>query len=266
MLVSPLATLSTRRLGTRTTLQLGVCLQTASFVGASYATRPWQLFLSQGVCFGWGLGFLFVASVGVVPQWFVARRSLANGVAAAGSGFGGLAYSLAAGALIGRLGLPWAFRVLAVVSFVVNFACAILLRDRNKQLGASLAAFDVRLFRRAEFWGLLGFGFFSMLGYVVLLFSIPNYANRIGLTAHQGSVVGAVLNLGQGLGRPPIGYFSDIVGRINIAAILSFLSAVLALVLWTEARSYGVGKASDYILRQLTTYRSSYSIHSSVGR
>jgi MFS family permease len=200
----------------------------------------WQLFLSQGACFGVGLGFLFVASVGVVPQWFARRRSLANGVAAAGSGFGGLAYSLAAGALIERLGLPWAFRVLAAVSLVVNFVCAVLLRDRNASVGARLAAFDVRLFRRPEFWGLMGFGLFSMLGYVVQLFSIPNYASRIGLSAHQGSVVGAVLNLGQGLGRPPMGYFSDRIGRINTAAILSLLAAVLALVLWTEAQSYGV--------------------------
>jgi MFS family permease len=224
-----------------------VLFQTASLVGASYARRVWQLFLSQGACFGAGLGFLFVASVGVVPQWFRARRSLASGVAAAGSGFGGLAYSLAAGAMIARLGLPWAFRILAVVSFVVNLACAVLLRDRNAQLGSSLAAFDVRLFRRVEFWLLLGFGFFSMLGYVVLLFSIPNYARRVGLSAHQGSVVCAVLNLGQGLGRPPIGYFSDTVGRINIAAMLSVLSSVLALVLWIQAtRAYGVRTTASF--------------------
>lgn len=37
-----------------------------------------------------------------------------------------------------------------------------------------------------------------MLGYIVLLFSLPNYARSIGLSAHQGSVIGAVLNLGQG--------------------------------------------------------------------
>jgi len=38
-----------------------------------------------------------------------------------------------------------------------------------------------------------------MLGYVVLLFSLPNYAASIGLTAQQGSVVGAMMNLGQGV-------------------------------------------------------------------
>jgi MFS family permease len=80
-----------------------------------------------------------------------------------------------------------------------------------------------------------------MLGYIVLLFSLPNYADYIGLTAKQGSIVGAILNLGQGLGRPPIGYFSDSVGRINIAAFMTFLSGFFSLVIWINAKSFGVG-------------------------
>jgi MFS family permease len=248
LLFSPLATICTRELGTRTTLMIGVAFQTASFIAASFAHTTWQLFLSQGACFGIGLGFLFVGSVGVIPQWFLARRSLANGIAASGSGFGGLVYSLATNAMIQSIGLAWSFRVLGILSFVVNFACAVLLRDRNRQVGANMLAFDVRLFRRWEFWALLGYGFFSMLGYVVLLFSIANYAHAVGLTAKQGSVVIAVLNLGQGIGRPPIGYFSDSIGRINMAGIMTFVSAVLAMVVWINAKSYGVGLYAPTLL------------------
>jgi hypothetical protein len=69
MLVSPAATLTTRYFGTRVTLLIGVVFQTASLVGASFAKEIWQLFLSQGICFGWGMGFLFVGSVGIIPQW-----------------------------------------------------------------------------------------------------------------------------------------------------------------------------------------------------
>lgn len=83
-----------------------------------------------------------------------------------------------------------------------------------------------------------------MLGYIVLLFSLPNYANSIGLTAQQGAIIGAVLNLGQGLGRPPIGYFSDSLGRINMAGFMTFLSGVFSLVIWVNAKSFGVGSIS----------------------
>lgn len=144
------------------------------------------------------MGFLFVASVGIVPQWFSKHRSFANSIAAAGSGIGGLVYSLATNAMIKSIGLGWAFRILAIVSCAVNVICTILVRDRNKAVGSVQLAFDVRLFKRAEFLLLLGWGFFSMLGYIVLLFSLPNYARSVGLSAQQGSVVGALLNLGQG--------------------------------------------------------------------
>ncbi|KAF4307281.1 mfs transporter [Botryosphaeria dothidea] len=241
LFVSPLATITTRHFGTRVTLLIGVFFETISLIGASFAKEIWQLFLSQGVCFGWGMGFLFVGSVGVVPQWFTTRRSFANGIAASGSGLGGLMYSLATNAMIQHISLGWAFRILGICAFTVNTVCALLVKDRNKKIGSSQLAFDYRLFRRPEFLLLMAFGFLSMLGYIVLLFSLPNYAQSgIGLSAHQGSVIGAVLNLGQALGRPPIGYFSDNVGRMNMAAIMTFLAGLFSLVIWIFAKSFGV--------------------------
>jgi MFS family permease len=240
LIVSPLATLTTRLYSTRTTLLIGVVFETASFIGASYATAIWHLFLTQGVCFGWGMGFLFVGSVGIAAQWFTTHRGLANGIAAAGSGLGGLIYSLAAQAMIRRIGLPWAFRTLAVIACVVNTVCALLIRDRNVQIGSVMASFDARLLRRREFVGLMGFGVLSMLAYVVLLFSLPNYARTIGLSAQQGSVVGALFNLGQALGRPPIGYFSDSFGRLNMASSMTALVGVFCLLIWMFAKSFGL--------------------------
>jgi hypothetical protein len=62
MLVAPVATTFIRWFGTRSTLLFGVFLQTLSFLGASWATKFWQILLSQGICFGWGMGFLFATS------------------------------------------------------------------------------------------------------------------------------------------------------------------------------------------------------------
>ena len=240
LIVSPVATLTTRMFGTRTTLLIGVVLEAISFIGASFSHRIWHLFLSQGICFGWGMGFLFVGSVGIPAQWFTTRRSLANGISAAGSGIGGLVYSLATQAMIKSIGLPWAFRTLGIIAFIVNAICALLMRDRNKLIGSSQLSFDYRLFKRPEFLGLMVFGFLSMLGYVVLLFSLPNYARTIGLTAKQGSIIGAILNLGQALGRPPIGYFSDNVGRLNMASGMTLLVGLFSLLIWMFAKSFGV--------------------------
>ena len=240
LLVSPLATYITRVRGTRTTLLIGVCLLSIALIGASFTHQIWQLFLSQGVCFGFGMGFLFVGSVGIVPQWFTKRRSLANGIGTAGSGIGGLTYSLATNAMINRLGVGWAFRILGILACAVNFTCAMLIRDRNKAIGSVQLAFDYTLFKRKEFLLLLGWGFFSMMGYITLLFSLPNYAVSIGLSSQQGSIVGAVLNLGQGVGRPLVGVFSDSAGRINLAGACTFIGGLFCFVIWIFAKTFGV--------------------------
>lgn len=240
LLVSLLATTTTRLYGTRTTLLTGAIFEALALVGASFTHRIWQLFLSQGICFGMGMGFLFVGSVGIVPQWFTTKRSLANGIASAGSGLGGMMYSLATNAMIQSLSIGWAFRILGIVALTVNCTCALLMKDRNRAIGVAQLAFDYTLFRRVEFLFLLGWGFFSMLGYIVLLFSLPNYATSIGLSSRQGSITGALLNLGQGLGRPFVGMFSDNAGRINIAGFLTFVSGLFCLVIWIFAKSFGI--------------------------
>lgn len=79
-----------------------------------------------------------------------------------------------------------------------------------------------------------------MLAYVVVLFSLPNYATSVGLSASQGSLIGALLNLGQALGRPPVGYFSDYIGRINMAMSMTFLSGLFVLVIWIFSNSFGL--------------------------
>jgi hypothetical protein len=140
------------------------------------------------------MGFSFNATVGVVPQWFVKRRSFANSVATSGSGFGGLIYSLASNAMIKSLGLNWTFRILAIISCIVNGVSCSLLRDRNRAIGAIHDAFRKDIFSRIEFWLYITWGFFAMFGYVIVVFSLADYCHTVGFTSSQGSIAAAVFN------------------------------------------------------------------------
>ncbi|KAH6845181.1 major facilitator superfamily domain-containing protein [Chaetomium sp. MPI-CAGE-AT-0009] len=241
LLVSPIATWCIGRFGTATTLRIGVVLEAISFIGASFSTHIWHLLLSQGLCFGLGLGFSFTSTVGVVPQWFTKRRSFANSVATCGSGFGGLIYALGTNAMISNLGLAWAFRILAILAFVVNGACSLVLRDRNKAVGAVHIPFHKGLFKRLEFWLFVGWGFFGLLAYVIVVFSITDYAQSVGFTASQGSLAASLFNLSQGIGRPIIGLVSDRFGRINVAGIGTLIAGVAAFFLWIFAGPHFAG-------------------------
>ncbi|KAH7026351.1 major facilitator superfamily domain-containing protein [Microdochium trichocladiopsis] len=234
MLCSPLATMLIRweRCGTSMTIFIGVIFESIGFLGASFATELWHLLLSQGISFGVGMGLCFVASAPVPAQWFEKRRSLASSIAAAGSGFGGLCYSIATSAMIQSIGLAWTFRILAIICLVVNTVAAFVVKDRNAATGSVHVLFNSALLRRPEFllyecWLIL-----SMLAYVALVFSLVDYCQSIGLSAANASLVGALFNLGQGLGRPIIGVASDHYGRLNVAQISTALSGVLCLVFW----------------------------------
>ena len=239
LVITPLINTSSRLLGIRPTLIFGLVFITASLVGASFATQVWQLYLSQGVCFGWGLGFLYVGSSNIIPQWFSNRRSLANGISAAGAPFGGIVYSLAINSMLEGSGPALTFRILAICAFVANLVAIVLLHDRNKMQQPNQSAFNYGLLKRLEIWLVVGWGCLSELGYTVLLYSLPNYARRIGLNAHQSSIVGALINLGLLIGRPSTGYLSDTWGRINLATATTGLCGVACLVVWIFSKSFG---------------------------
>jgi MFS family permease len=82
-------------------------------------------------------------------------------------------------------------------------------------------------------------GVATEFGYITLLYSLPHYASFIGLSPQQGSVTGALLKRGLGVGRPVVGFCSDFFGRrINIAMSMTALCSILCLGAWVPAKSY----------------------------
>jgi len=246
LLIAPFIGYFTSTLPLRFFIILGVILETASMIGASFTTHSWQLFLSQGICFGFGMGSLFMSTVGIPNQWFKRRRGIANGIVAAGSGTGGMIYSLATNAMIQRFGFRWAFRTLGVISFTVNLIFGLLVRERkppasssskNKKAGGSLPP---GLLRSPHYLFFVAWALFSLLGYIALLFSLASYARSIGLDADTGGLASALLNLGQALGRPLVGALSDRFGRMRVATLASGFCGMLCMVFWP----FTTGKAS----------------------
>ncbi|KAJ5544518.1 hypothetical protein N7535_007083 [Penicillium sp. DV-2018c] len=240
LLIAPVVTYLTPVLPKRTLVILGAFLVSASLIGASFTTQSWQLWLSQGICYGLGMGCLFVSTVGIANGWFKRRRGIANGIVAAGSGTGGLIYSLATDHMIEQFGFRWAFRVLGIVSLTVNLVAGLLVRERPglpRKKGGGLV--PCVTFRQPTFILFLTWGFFGLLSYVSLLFSLASYAQALGLGSNTGSIASALLNLGQAFGRPLVGALSDRFGRIKVPAIACGLCGLLCFVFWPFATSPG---------------------------
>lgn len=241
MIISPICTVLTRELGRHVVMGAGCVLFAGGFIAASFAKRIWHLYLTQGVLIGLGIGSLFIPSVQILPQWFLKRRSLAGGIASAGSGFGGLAFSLGTNAMIEQIGLAWALRITGIIALIGNVAATSLVRDRNHIVKPPQLGFATHLLRRYDCCLLLAWAFINILGYMVILYSVSNYAVQVvGLTQAQAGVLTAVLNLGTGIGRPLTGFASDRYGRIEVAAVLTLGCGLSVFAIWIPANHYGV--------------------------
>lgn len=186
----------------------------------------------------------------ILPHWFDMHRSLAVGIATAGAGLGGVAYSIITARLVAAVDIPWTYRILSFCGLASNATCSLLLRDHkrvarrhpsdkasasNVSTSTSRSLGFRRLAVRTEVLLVTAWGFVTELGYVALLYIFPYYAASAGLTPAQGSAAQAALNLGLGLGRPVVGHYSDRWGRINVALAATLLCALLCLVVWTLA-------------------------------
>ncbi|KAL8992270.1 MAG: hypothetical protein Q9169_007230 [Polycauliona sp. 2 TL-2023] len=240
MLVAPLVTLLARKYGTRTPMYAGVIALAGGFVAASFASEAWHLYLSQGVLVGVGVGFIYIPSIAILSQWFSKKRSLANGITSAGSGIGGVTFSLITGSMIEKLSLAWSLRLTGLVALVMTFIAVVLTRDRNKIIQPAQHPFDTKLLSQQNVWLLLIWAFISMLGYITLLYSLPDFALSIGLSRTQATNAITILNLGTAVGRPFIGFLCDRYGRIMVPALLTLVCGLSCFAIWLPANLFGV--------------------------
>ena len=178
MLFAPITNLLIRRFGTKMPMYLGLVLWLAGWVSASFASKYWQLFLSQGLLVGIGAGLNWLPAAPVLPQWFLRRRSLVQGIASSGSGTIGIIYSVATVPMIETLGLGWALRITGITSTVVLVACTYVLRDRNRDTKAEIKPFDMVLVRDKMVWLLSGYTVFVTLGYMIVIYSFSAFASE----------------------------------------------------------------------------------------
>jgi len=97
---------------------------------ASLSTTYWQLFLSHGVCFGLGCGCLFCPALSQLSTYFSTKRSLAIGLAAAGSATGGMIFPAMVQQLLPKIGLPWTMRSLGFIQLTCLLFCNIGMKSR----------------------------------------------------------------------------------------------------------------------------------------
>lgn len=238
VLFSPFFNFIQGKLGANLTILLGACIQFLGLILASFTRSLWQLYLTQGVLQSVGMAIISVVCQMIVPQYFKKRRVLANGIATGGGGVGGILFTLAMRKILRKYSVFWALRASGIISFTIIFIPIYFVKSRSKVHQMQFTFFDALIYKSPAFWLISGFVITCMFGYVLLFYTLANYATTIGLLEDQGAIVSTMVQIGSTFGRPFCGFISDIYGAITVATVAYSISGILCLAMWIPARSY----------------------------
>lgn len=214
---------------TRYLLLFGWLMIPLGLMMTSISSQFWHFLLAQGFCVGLGCSSIFIPSVAILPQYFKRKRAFANGIAATGSGVGGIIYPIMFRQLQLKIGFAWSTRVLGFVALALIMISMSLMRVRfqpeQRRALIQVSAFKdpvYALFCAAQFIGFLGL--YNMLVYV------QPYALDNGIMDPDlAFYLVPILNGSSMFGRVIPNYIADYTGPLNVLVPMTCAAAILAL-------------------------------------
>lgn len=144
--------------------------------------------------------------MGSVTLWFTKKRGLATGLAASGSGIGGLIFPFIITPINNKLGYQWTFRILGFVCLVCDIVACLCVKERvsSQQKKGTITLktiFHLDIFKNMNYniwvWACV----FSLMGYFIPFFYLPANANYMGLSSDQSTALIAIMSTGNFIGR-----------------------------------------------------------------
>jgi MFS family permease len=206
----------------------GVVLGSLSMFMTSLCDQYYQLFLAQGILFGFACGLQFTPATSLVYTYFSSNKVVALAIVASGSATGGLVYPTIARQLIPKLGFPWTVRVSAFIMLAVGCCYCSLLKPRLPPRKSG-PLFELSAFKEAPYTLYIIGVFLTLLGQYFGFYYIGSYALDVVGVSYDTSVNLLMVMNGIGLvGRIMPGYLADLkFGGYNTLIPFVFASALI---------------------------------------
>lgn len=222
-------------------------------LASSFAKTLPAIIFTQGVMYGVGFTLFYYPIIGMVNEFWVARRGMAYGILCASSGVSGVVMPITLEALLKRYGLSTTLRAVAIGIALLTGPLIPLLKGRvplssqqQQQQPTTTTTTppthtDWSFLRAPLFWIYSVSNLMQGLGYFFPSLYLPSYATMLGMGARRGALLLAVMSVAQVLGQFSFGYLSDRRFSVNVLTVTSTLvSATAVLTLWGLARSFGL--------------------------
>ncbi|KAJ7634073.1 major facilitator superfamily domain-containing protein [Mycena polygramma] len=179
----------------------------------------YQIFLSQGLGQGIGLGLTFVPTLSITVHYFHKRRGLASGVALSGSALGATVFPIMLNHLIPTIGFARAVRATGYIVIgcltIGNALMRTRLPPRSKRPGATTP--DIRSFFSdyAYLWAVFAL-LLSSIGFYFPVLYIQLYSVQHSVGSNLAFYSIAILNVSSAFGRISGNYLADVYGPFNV--------------------------------------------------
>jgi MFS family permease len=170
-------------------------------------------------------------------QYFSKKLGLANGLVKLGGGIGGTVLAVALDALITRVGIDWAFRILGKMTLATGIPPAWFLKDRTPIRSSRLV--ELSRFRSVPFTAVFLAGAIGTFAMFVPSYFLPLLAKSIGLSSTTGAALVSGFNLCTALGRFLAGPLCDKIGPINMLLMSMIVNSGSMLAIWPVSDSLG---------------------------
>ena len=215
----------------------------------SLCKEYYQFFLAQGVLLGFSMSFLLIPAISTLPQYFVENRSLALGIAVAGSSLGGVVWPIMLDQLLNHdnVSFGWTLRIVGFTMLPL-LAIAIatvrpipkVIKTEDGQISATASApaarkTDLSILKNPTFWALCAGLALCFFGLWSPLIFVASYALKIGFSVSLSFYTISMANGASLFGRIFVGFLADRFGNFNVFSLFALLSGIIALC-WTAAK------------------------------
>lgn len=224
---------------TRNCSFIGLAIIIVALVASSFATRVWQLILTQGVMYAIGGGLLYFPTVIYLDEWFVRRKGFAYGFMWAGTGASGLAIPFVMDWGLNRYSFSTMLRVWAMVMLVLSGPLLYFVKPRIplSRSASHPRRLDFGFLRSRTFWILQTGNILESLGFFVPGIWLPTYARSVGLSSVAGTVALALFNATSVFGTIIMGSLTDRLHVTSVIGIATVGATLSVFLLWGLATS-----------------------------
>ncbi len=206
---------------------------------SGFVTSAVALVLTYGIMVGVGTGFSYGIIISNTVKFFPERSGFAGGLVTTCFGASSIIFSPIANALIEKLGVLWAFRIIGFVMLVIIIGSAFFIitaPESDEEVKVVSPVRDVHykeMLKTKDFYlMLLTMLCGSFAGMMVLSQTSQIAQNMIGLAPAAAALVVSVVSLFNMCGRFVLGWVSDKIGQKDTLVITFVISLIVNIVLF----------------------------------